>query len=230
VSPSRLERLPFPLMCRRESDPRVSQRLRSRPAEQPSNCIATPSWCISGASKTRRSLLLAVSSSTINKLGEYMILISWQRRLIRISVFDSMKSFCYHSFDLRQLVSLAEIASNRQLEFLHIPRKGSIHYHAAKAVTVPIRILAHSRTISSTVRGREPARVERADRPWQCLQDHLRKARPLDVAAVAQWGLGHKNHAKTESTSPLRARKPAPAGRLPAAYFFPVSLIARCVS
>ena len=40
-----------------------------------------------------------------------MILISWQIRPIRISLFDPMKPFCYHSFDLRQLVSFAEIAN-----------------------------------------------------------------------------------------------------------------------
>jgi DNA-binding transcriptional LysR family regulator len=39
-----------------------------------------------------------------------MILISWQIRPIRISLFDRMKPFCYHSFELRQLVSFAEIA------------------------------------------------------------------------------------------------------------------------
>jgi hypothetical protein len=33
------------------------------------------------------------------------------------------------------------------------PRKGSIQDHAAKAVTIPIRISANSRTISSTLTG-----------------------------------------------------------------------------
>jgi DNA-binding transcriptional LysR family regulator len=39
-----------------------------------------------------------------------MLLISWQNRPMRISLFDPMKAFSYHPFDLRQLVSFAEIA------------------------------------------------------------------------------------------------------------------------
>jgi integrase len=48
--------------------------------------------------------------------------------------------------------------------FAYPREKGSIQDHAAKAVTVPIRISANSRTISSILRGREPMRVEGADR------------------------------------------------------------------
>src|SRR6266481_7389427 len=44
------------------------------------------------------------------------------------------------------------------------PQKGSIQDHAAKAVTVPIRIFSQFPNISSTMTGREPMRVEGADR------------------------------------------------------------------
>jgi hypothetical protein len=57
------------------------------------------------------------------------------------------------------------------------PQKGSIQDHAAKAATVPIRISANSRRISSRLTGREPMRVEG------------RKARSLDVAGYRAKGV-----------------------------------------
>jgi hypothetical protein len=69
-----------------------------------------------------------------------------------------MKPFSYHPFDLRQLVSFAEIARTG------IPAKRFNPRSRRQSGDGSIRISANSRTISSTLRGREPIRVEGAVR------------------------------------------------------------------
>ena len=53
-----------------------------------------------------------------------------------------------------------------------------------KRRTVPIRISANSRIISSRLTGREPVRVEEADRLCNACKTTEEKARPLDVAGI----------------------------------------------